>query len=122
MLWSHWLLNHAQHLRQDLEYLDFVRQQAAVCPLGSGALAGNPFGVNRKWISDQLGFDRPTPNSMSSVGDRDFIVHFQYWATLVMVHCSRLAEDLILYSSKEFAYVTMPDEYRHVSQISKSIS
>jgi argininosuccinate lyase len=111
VLWSHWILHHAEFFRSDLKYLDFVRTQTAVCPLGSGALAGNPFAIDRKWISDQLGFDRPSDNSMTAVSDRDFISHFLHFCTMFLTHCSRLAEDIILYSSKEFGFMVVADEY-----------
>jgi len=117
VLWSHWLLSYAQFFREDLDYLKFVLKKVKVCPLGSGALAGNPFGVDREWIAQKLGFDSASANSMQSVSDRDFIVHFQQWASLCAIHCSRIAEDLIIYSTKEFNFVSLSDAYSTGSSI-----
>lgn len=82
------------------------------CPLGSGALAGNPFDVDRTTLANDLGFAACTDNSMHAVADRDFIVEFQSWASLAAIHFSKLAEDLIIFSTKEFGFVTIHDAYR----------
>ena len=111
VLFSHWLLSYAQYFKEDSDYLDFVLKKTKICPLGSGALAGNPFKVDRELIAKKLGFDEASSNSMHSVGDRDFIVHFQQWASLCSIHCSRIAEDLIIYSTKEFSFVTLSDAF-----------
>jgi len=81
------------------------------CPLGSGALAGHPFGLDRVALAADLGFNGPTPNSLDSVSDRDFVVELSSWASLLMVHLSRFAEDLIIYSSQEFGFVRCGDSY-----------
>lgn len=81
-------------------------------PLGSGALAGNPFAVDRGFLRRELGFDTIAENSMWGVGDRDFIVEFMMWASLTMTHLSRIAEDLIIYSTAEFGFVMLSDAYR----------
>jgi hypothetical protein len=83
-----------------------------VLPLGSGALAGNPFAVDRDFLAKELGFMSVAENSMWGVGDRDFIVEFLMWSSLTMTHMSRLAEDLIVYSTAEFGFVTLSDAYR----------
>jgi argininosuccinate lyase len=80
--------------------------------LGSGALAGNPFAVNREFLARELGFASVAENSMWGVGDRDFIVEFLMWSSLTMTHISRMAEDLIIYSTAEFGFVTLSDAYR----------
>lgn len=93
-------------------------------PLGSGALAGNPFNIDRYELARELGFESVTQNSMQAVGDRDFIgeykvcclfqlylAEFLFWSSLTGVHLSRLAEDLILYTSKEFGYVEVHETY-----------
>jgi argininosuccinate lyase len=81
--------------------------------LGSGALAGHPFGIDRQQLALDLGFvDGATPNSLFSVGDRDFVVDFMYCASMAMMHLSRLAEDLIIYSSAEFGFINLADAYR----------
>lgn len=76
-------------------------------PLGSGAIAGNPFDIDRKKIATLLGFERITSNSMNAVSDRDFVVEFNFIATLISTHLSRLSEDLILYSTKEFSFIKL---------------
>jgi argininosuccinate lyase len=83
-----------------------------VLPLGSGALAGNPFAVDREFLGKELGFDSLAENSMWGVGDRDFIAEFLMWSSLAMTHISRMAEDLIVYSTAEFGFVTLSDAYR----------
>jgi argininosuccinate lyase len=109
--WSHWLLSHAWAWQRDAERLDDLLARANRLPLGSGALAGNPFALDRTQLAAELGFAGVTPNSLDAVGDRDFIAEFLFWATLTMVHLSRLAEDLILFSSREFGFVTLADAY-----------
>ena len=110
--WSHWLLSHAWAWRRDCERLDELRRRVDVSPLGSGALAGHAFGLDRRFVAQQLGFrGGVTANSMDAVSDRDFIVETLSWAALLSVHLSRLAEDLIIYSSAEFGFVALADAY-----------
>ena len=80
-----------------------------------GALAGNPFAVDREFLAKELGFESVAENSMYGVSDRDFIVEFMMWASLAMTHVSRMAEDLIIYSTAEFGFVTLSDAYRYAS-------
>lgn len=111
--WSHFLLSHASSLLTDLSRLRSMRPRISVLPLGSGPLAGNPFaGLDRDAMAKELGFKTVGMNSMHSVSDRDFIVEFLFWASLTMVHISRLAEDLIIYSTSEFGFVQLSDAYR----------
>ena len=109
--WSHWLLSHVWAWQRDAVRLDELTRRVNVMPLGSGALAGNPFEIDRQALAAELGFASITQNSMDGVSDRDFIVEFLFWATLAMVHLSRLAEDLIIFSSREFGFVTLADAY-----------
>lgn len=109
--WSHWLLSHAWAWQRDAERLDDLLARLNLLPLGSGALAGNPFDLDRDALAADLGFAGVTPNSLDAVSDRDFIAEFLFWATLTMVHLSRLAEDLILFSSREFGFITLADAY-----------
>jgi argininosuccinate lyase len=88
-----------------------------VLPLGSGPLAGNPFLVDREFLAKELGFSSIAENSMWGVGDRDFIVEFMMWSSLIMTHISRMAEDLIIYSTAEFGFVQLSDAYRSVLSI-----
>lgn len=109
--WSHWLLAHTWAWQRDAQRLDELTRRVNVMPLGSGALAGNPFAIDRKVLASDLGFESITHNSMDGVSDRDFIAEFLFWATLTMLHLSRFAEDLIIYSSREFGFVTLADAY-----------
>lgn len=109
--WSHWLLSHAWMWQRDTQRLDDLLKRVNLLPLGSGALAGHPFSLDRESLAADLGFDGVTPNSLDAVSDRDFIAEFLFWATLTMVHLSRLGEDLIIYSSREFGFVTLADAY-----------
>ena len=109
--WSHWLLSHAWAWRRDAQRLDELAARVNVMPLGSGALAGNPFPIDRRRLAVDLGFAGVTHNSLDGVSDRDFVAEFLFWSTMTMLHLSRLAEDLIIYSSNEFHFVTLADAY-----------
>ncbi|KAJ7285966.1 argininosuccinate lyase [Mycena rebaudengoi] len=115
--WSHLLLSHGLSFRYDLERLQQLVPRISVLPLGSGALAGNPFAVDREFLAKELGFASIAENSMWGVGDRDFIVEFLMWSSLTMTHISRMAEDLIIYSTAEFGFVTLSDAYSTGSSI-----
>mmetsp|Transcript_13050 Transcript_13050/g.37023 ORF Transcript_13050/g.37023 Transcript_13050/m.37023 type:complete len:472 (+) Transcript_13050:190-1605(+) len=108
---SHWLMSHASALSRDYQRLGEVRDRNNVCPLGSGALAGNPFDVDRDALAENLAFHGRSLNSMDAVSDRDFVVEFLFWASLTMIHLSKWAEDMIIYSSKEFSFVRLSDAY-----------
>jgi argininosuccinate lyase len=109
--WSHWLLSHATAWARDAERLDELAERVNILPLGSGALAGTPFAIDRDALAETLGFAGVSSNSLDAVSDRDFIAEFLFWASLTMLHLSRLAEDLIIYSSREFGFVTLADAY-----------
>ncbi|KAJ3366701.1 argininosuccinate lyase [Allomyces javanicus] len=109
--WSHFLLSYVFAFQADLERLDALRHHVNQLPLGSGALAGNPFNVDREFLAQALGFDRVIPNSLYGVSDRDFVAEFLFVASTIMTHISRLAEDLIIYSSAEYGFVTLADAY-----------
>jgi argininosuccinate lyase len=94
--YSHWLCSHLAPLVRDAQRLQELIPRANQCPLGSGALAGNAFGVDRAFLAAELGFDGVTSNSLDSVCDRDFIVEFLFWATMVSIHLSQFAEDVII--------------------------
>jgi argininosuccinate lyase len=110
--WSHFLLSHAFSFRSDLDRLQELIPRISILPLGCGALAGNPFAVDREFLAKELGFESIAENSLWGVGDRDFIAEFMMWASLAMTHLSRLAEDLIIYSTAEFGFVMLSDAYR----------
>ena len=109
--WSHWLLSHAWAWQRDAQRLQDLLPRVNLLPLGNGALAGNPFPIDRDWLAQELGFAAPTPNSLDGVSDRDFVAEALFWATMTMLHISRWAEDLIIYSSREFGFVTLADAY-----------
>jgi argininosuccinate lyase len=93
---SHWLMSHLTPLMRDAQRLKDLIPRANQCPLGSGALAGNAFGVDREFLAKELGFDGVTPNSLDSVCDRDFVVEFLMWHALMLTHISQFAEDVII--------------------------
>ncbi|KAG7484114.1 hypothetical protein MATL_G00045390 [Megalops atlanticus] len=109
--WSHWILSHTVALTRDTEQLEEIRKRVNILPLGSGAIAGNPFRIDRQLLRKELSFDSLSINSMDATGQRDFVVEFLFWASLCLTHLSKIAEDLILYSTKEFSFVTLSDAY-----------
>ena len=108
---AQWVLSHLFPLLRDLDRLRSARNAAAVLPLGSGAIAGCPFPVDREALREELGFDRICENSVDAVSDRDWIADTTYAAAMVGVHLSRLAEDLVLFSSTEFGFVRLSDGF-----------
>ena len=108
---SHFLLAHAEAFLRDVVRLQNATASSDACPMGSGALAGNSFGIDRNAIAKELGFSRITANSLDAVGDRDFAVDYLFALTGIATHLSRLAEDFVIFASQEFAYVILPDEY-----------
>jgi argininosuccinate lyase len=108
---SHWLLSYAWMLQRDKERLDDLWRRVDILPLGSGALSGHPLGIDREFLAAELGFAAISANSMDAVGDRDYLVEFLSWAAITQMHLSRLAEDLIIYSSREFGFVEIADAY-----------
>jgi len=94
--YSHWLMSHITPLVRDAERLKELIPRANRCPLGSGALAGNAFGVDREFLAEELGFEGVTANSLDSVCDRDFVVEFLMWHSLMLTHISQFAEDVII--------------------------
>jgi argininosuccinate lyase len=111
ILFSHWLLAFFWKFRRDRQRLAGAAQRTSSLPLGAGALAGNPFGVDRQALSEDLGFAAVAENSLDAVGDRDYVAEFLAWAALVQVHLSSLAEDLVVWSSREFGFVQVDDAY-----------
>ena len=94
--YSHWLLSHLTPILRDAQRLRELIPRANQCPLGSGALAGNAFAIDREFLANELGFDGVTANSLDSVCDRDFVVEFLMWSTLLCTHLSQFAEDVII--------------------------
>jgi argininosuccinate lyase len=112
VLAAHWALAHAEPLARDRRRLVQVRDAAlAACPLGAAALSGTPLPIDRAELARDLGFAAPAANSIDAVSDRDFALGFLHACTTVTLHASRLAEDLILFSSREFGFVRLPDAF-----------
>ena len=109
--WTHWLSCYATYFSEDYKRLVEITRRMNQSPLGAGALAGHPYGIDREYLSKELGFTNPIGNSLVSVSDRDFVVETMSWSSLFMNHVSRFSEDLIIYSSAEFGFVQLADAY-----------
>ncbi|KAK0737834.1 L-Aspartase-like protein [Schizothecium vesticola] len=109
--WSHWMLSYGFAFASDLERLREVIKRVNRSALGCGALAGNPFGIDRDMMAEELGFEGLLWNSMGAVADRDFVTEVLQWGAMLMQHISRWAEDLIIYSTAEFGFVRLADAY-----------
>lgn len=108
---AHWLLSHFWALERDRERLSGALRRVSVLPLGSGAISGCAYPVDRALLKELLGFRDISPNSLDAVGERDWVCELIFVAALTGAHLSRLAEDLILYSSAEFGFVDLPEAY-----------
>ena len=108
---AHFLMAHVEMARRDILRLESWKAIHNTMPLGSGALAGTSFPIDRQMIAEDLDFDMPTMNSLDGVSDRDFVIDLLSACSLGMMHLSRLCEELILWSSQEFAFVEMDDAY-----------
>lgn len=108
---GHHLMAHCWALLRDAERLYQATQRMNLCPLGSGALAGTSFPIDRELTANELGFDMPTPNSMDAVSDRDFVAEFIFVGAMIMLHLSRMAQELILWSTPEYHFVELSDAY-----------
>jgi len=109
VLWPHWCLAYFEMFARDAERFSEVRRRVNVLPLGSGALAGTGFPIDREAVAKELGFERVSANSLDAVSDRDFAVEFVAACALSMVHLSRFSEDLIIYATTEFGFITLSD-------------
>ena len=117
VLFSHHLLAYQQMLARDFVRIRHAYEAADVSPLGSAALAGTTFDLDRGYVAKRLGFSAVSANSMDAVSDRDFLLDLVYACAVCQVHLSRLAEELILWSSGEFGFITMSDEFSTGSSI-----
>jgi len=117
VLLAHHMLAYYEMLMRDSSRLVDCYGRADEMPLGAGALAGSPYNLNRKLVAKVLGFSRVTENSLDSVSDRDFVIEFLSVASIIMVHVSRLSEELIIWSSQEFAFVEFSDDFSTGSSI-----
>lgn len=111
ILLSHWWLSHFWPLNRDRQRLSQLRERAAVLPLGSGAMAGTPYPIDRDFLAAELGLKAISPNSIDAVSNRDAAAEFLFIASLLSVHLAKLSESLILFSTAEFGYVTLSDAY-----------
>lgn len=117
VLFAHHLLAYFQMLQRDVgRFVDCYRR-ADVLPLGSGALAGVPYPTDRPFLAKELGFSSVSPNSMDAVSDRDFLLEYQAAAAVCMMHFSRLSEEIVIWSSREFDFVRLSDEFTTGSSI-----
>jgi len=109
VLVAHFWLSHAAALRRDVQRFDDVRRDCDWMPMGSGAIAGTSYGVDVHWLAERLGFSRVVPNSIDAAGDRDFVAGFLHACAMTMVHLSRLAEDVVLFTAEEFGFFALDD-------------
>lgn len=109
--WSHWISCYATYFTEDFKRLKQIVERLNSSPLGAGALAGHPYGIDREFLAEGLGFQSVIGNSLTAVADRDFVVEIMFWGSLFMNHISRFAEDLIIYSTAEFGFIKLSDAY-----------
>ncbi|MEX0683059.1 MAG: argininosuccinate lyase [Dehalococcoidia bacterium] len=117
VLFAHHLLAYFEMFERDVERFSACYGNADELPLGAGALAGVPYPIDRESVASELGFSRVSLNSIDAVSDRDFIVDFQAAAATAMMHLSRLSEEIVLWSSDEFGFVRLPDDFATGSSI-----
>ena len=111
VLVGHWLLAYVEMFLRDADRLADCRKRLNVCPLGSGAVAGATLPLDRAFMAETLSFDSPTGNSIDATSDRDFVLEFVNTLSLLAVHLSRWAEEMILFSSQEYGFVELPEAY-----------
>jgi argininosuccinate lyase len=111
VLVGHWLLAYVEMFFRDADRLADCRKRLNVCPLGSGAVAGATLALDRSLMADALGFDAPTANSMDATSDRDFVLEFVNSLSVLALHLSRWAEEMILFSSQEYEFIGLPEAY-----------
>ncbi len=111
VLVAHWLLAYVEMFLRDADRLADCRKRLNMCPLGSGAVAGATLPLDRAFMANELGFDAPTPNSIDATSDRDFVLEFVNALSLMALHLSRWAEEMIIFSTQEFGFVQLPEAY-----------
>ena len=117
VLFSHHLLAYFRMLQRDTGRFQDCHHRTDVLPLGSGALAGVPYAIDREFLAKELGFSEISRNSMDAVSDRDFLLEYQSAASICMMHLSRLAEEIVLWSSREFGFVRLSPKFTTGSSI-----
>ncbi|EAU46429.1 argininosuccinate lyase [Salipiger bermudensis] len=115
--WGHHMLAYVEMFARDLSRVRDARKRMNECPLGSAALAGTGFAIDRHMTAEALGFDRPTANSLDAVSDRDFALEFLSTASICAMHLSRFAEELVIWSSAQFRFVALSDRFSTGSSI-----
>lgn len=108
---GHHMMAWVEMLARDLERFSDCRKRVNTMPLGSAALAGTSFPIDRNYTAEQLGFSHPCSNSLDAVSDRDFLIEFAATASLVMIHLSRFSEELVLWSSAQFGFIELSDSF-----------
>ncbi|MFC1493704.1 argininosuccinate lyase [Thermodesulfobacteriota bacterium] len=111
VLLAHHLLAYYEMLKRDADRFSDCLKRVNVLPLGSAALAGTTFNLDREAVAGELGFDSISANSMDAVSDRDFVLEYLFSASVLMMHLSRLSEEIIIWSSREFGYIVLPDAF-----------
>ena len=114
---AHHVMAYYEMLRRDTERLKDCRKRLNVMPLGSGALAGTTYPLDREFVAEKLGFDSITKNSLDGVSDRDFVCELAFDLSMIMTHLSRFSEEIILWSSHEFSFIELDDAYSTGSSI-----
>jgi argininosuccinate lyase len=114
---GHHMLAYVEMLRRDVARFEGARERLNECPLGSAALAGTSFPIDREMTAKALGFDRPTANSLDAVADRDFVLEALSCASICAMHLSRLSEELVIWSTAQFRFVTLSDKFSTGSSI-----
>ncbi len=117
VLFAHHVLAYFQMFQRDLDRFGDCDRRTDVLPLGSGALAGVPYPTDREYLARELGFSKISANSMDAVSDRDFLLEYQSAAAINMMHLSRLAEEIVIWSSREFGFIRLSDEFTTGSSI-----
>jgi argininosuccinate lyase len=117
VLLAHHLLAYFEMLQRDAERFSDCLDRVDVLPLGSGAVAGVAYDIDREFVANELGFNRISMNSMDAVSDRDYIIEYESAASICMMHLSRLAEEMVLWSSSEFGFIEVDDAYATGSSI-----
>ena len=115
--WGHHMMAYVEMFARDRSRFEDARRRMNECPLGAAALAGTSFPIDRHATAEALGFDRPSANSLDAVSDRDFALEYLSSATICVMHLSRMAEELVIWSSAQFRFVTLSDRFSTGSSI-----
>ncbi|MEW6555760.1 MAG: argininosuccinate lyase [Elusimicrobiota bacterium] len=117
VLFSHWFLAYVWMLKRDKERFYDCYKRIDICPLGSAAFAGTEFNIDRNFVASQLGFSKISENSVDAVADRDFIIEFLFDCAVVSMHCSRLAEEIVIWSSQQFGFIKLSAKFTTGSSV-----